>query len=357
MTGTRRIRSEITINGQIIGMQHPPFVVAEAGINHNGDIEKAFQMIRVAKNSGVDAVKFQTFKAEEFVVDRSQLFTYQSQGKEVTEPMLDMFKRYEFTPDQWRKIKKRCDDEKILFLSTPQNPNDLALLLELGIPAVKVGSDDLTNLPLLKEYSRTNLPLIISSGMADLAEVHQALSTIGTFEGYPSILLHCTSQYPAPPVDLNMAKIQTLISAFPGLPLGFSDHSQGSIAAISAVALGACFFEKHFTLANDLPGPDHWFSENPENIAKWTQDIRSARIMMGSPLVQPSDEELKMRVLARRSLVALNDIQEGETLSLANIGLRRPGNGLKPALLDQIIGLSAARFIARNSLIQFGDFK
>ena len=173
----------IEINNQELKNYGKPFIVAEAGINHNGELIKAFKMIEVAKLSGADAVKFQTFRAEEFCGDKSQMFTYQSQGQKVTESMYEMFKRYEFDDDDWFKIKKKCDDENILFLSTPQNRSDLDLLIKLDLTAIKVGSDDFTNLPLLADYSKTKLPMIVSCGMSDLSEVHDALDTIGTSNG------------------------------------------------------------------------------------------------------------------------------------------------------------------------------
>src|SRR3989338_1347665 len=184
------------IAGRSIGPNDSPYCIAEVGINHNGDLALAKRMIEAAKAAGADAVKFQTFKAEEFCGDPDQTFTYYSQGRSVTEPMLEMFKRYEFPLEAWQEIKKHCEGVGITFFSSPQNRSDLNLLLELGVPVIKVGSDDFTNLPLLRSYAETKLPIILSCCMSDLAEVHQALETVGWFEGYPIALLLCTSQYP-----------------------------------------------------------------------------------------------------------------------------------------------------------------
>ena len=348
---------KIKLNKHTIGHGCKPFIIAEAGINHNGEIKTAFEMICAAKNAGVDAIKFQTFKANEFVGDPNQKYTYRSQGKDVTESMLEMFKRYEFSRDDWFKIKKRCDDEKILFFSTPQNPSDLELLLELNVPAIKVGSDDFTNLPLLKAYSKTGLPMMISCGMSNLTEVHQSLDTIGSLDGYPTILLVTTSQYPTPPKDVNLLRLDTLSKMFSTIPLGFSDHTQGPLASSLAVALGACLFEKHFTLSHDLPGPDHWFSEDIVGLKKWTYAIKKSFTMMGSPLIQPTQKEDKMKILSRRSIMTIKEIKKGEILSAKNIGFRRPGNGLSPNFMDKILGLKATRNIKRGTLIAFGDFK
>ncbi|MEM4360382.1 MAG: N-acetylneuraminate synthase family protein, partial [Candidatus Bilamarchaeaceae archaeon] len=226
--------NQFNIGNIFIGENYPPFIIAEAGINHNGDLEIAIEMIKSAKRAGAHAIKFQTFKAEEFIADPNLMYTYKSQGKTVTEPMIEMFKRYEFSREQWFKIKEKCDEVGIIFLSTPQNISDLELLLEIGVPAIKVGSDDLTNLALLEKYSKTNLPLIISCGMATISEVCEALETIGTFDGYPTILLICTSEYPTPPEDANLLRISTAKNLFPDLIVGFSDHTRGCIASCVA---------------------------------------------------------------------------------------------------------------------------
>lgn len=345
------------IAGRSIGINSPPYCIAEVGINHNGDLAIAKRMIEAAKAAGADAVKFQTFKAEEFCGDPAQTFTYQSQGKAVTESMLAMFRRYELPTGSWRAIKAHCETVGITFFSTPQNLSDLDLLMEIGVPAIKVGSDDFTNLPLLRSYAVSKLPLILSCGMSDLAEVHQALDTVGWFDGYPVALLLCTSQYPTPPEDVNIAKLTTLQQAFPGLLAGFSDHTQGSLAAALAVSRGAKIFEKHFTLGKDMPGPDHWFSEEPAGLAGWIENIRTADTLMGSPLVRPTKAEQEMRLVARRSVVALRDITLGETLDNANTGLRRPGGGLPPDMIGKVVGLIATRDIKKGERLSLGDMR
>jgi sialic acid synthase SpsE len=215
-----------------------------------------------------------------------------------------------------------------------------------------VGSDDFTNLPLLEDYSTTKLPMIVSCGMSDLAEVHQALDAIGTFEGYPTILLLCTSQYPTPPEDVNLLKLKTLANAFPGLVLGFSDHTKGSLASSLAVGFGAVFFEKHFTLDNNLAGPDHWFSENPESLKDWVDSIHQSYQMMGDSIVRPTSKELEMRKLARRSIVILKDTKQGERLTEENIGLRRAGNGLAPILIKDMLGSFASQDLVEGNLLE-----
>ncbi|BDA79203.1 N-acetylneuraminate synthase [Leptospira kobayashii] len=319
--------TKIKIRNQEISRYSQPYIVAEVGINHNGNLENAFKMIEVAKDAGVDAVKFQTFKAEEFVSDKTQMFTYYSQGKEVTESMLEMFLRYQFTPDEWQKIYDKCKATDITFLSTPQNLGDLELLLKLGIEAIKVGSDDFVNIPLLQDYAKKGLPLILSLGMSNLGEVYHTLESVNAFDGFPVILLLCTSLYPTQPEDVNLKKLDTLRGAFPGLILGFSDHTQGPLASSLAVAKGAVFFEKHFTLDHNMVGPDHWFSENPEGLKVWVDNIRTAYKMLGTPIVRPTEGELFNRKEFRRYIVASKEIQAGEILSEQNLTLRRVAGG------------------------------
>lgn len=339
------MNAQVMIAGRPLGEGYEPFVVAEVGINHNGNLDRALEMIHVAKAAGCDAVKFQTFKANEFVNDPNQMYTYMSQGKEVTESMLTMFQRYELPRHAWKSIKVECEKAGITFFSTPQNYSDLQLLLELGVPAVKIGSDDFTNIPLLRSYASSGLPLILSSGMSDLAEVHHALDAVGALEDYPAILLVCTSQYPTPPSDTHLARISTLKAAFPMLSIGFSDHTSGPLASSLAVGLGAVFLEKHFTLSHELPGPDHWFSEDPDGLRSWVYGIRTAFQMLGSPVIRPTAVERVNKLEFQRRLVAACDIEQGSTITEQSITLRRVagGQGLPPAFLDYLIGKPAPR--------------
>lgn len=350
------MQNKVKIENTIIGTGYPPFTVAEAGINHNGNIDTALKMISVAKRSGVNAIKFQTFKAEEFVSDPNQMITYKTQDKEITESMLEMFRRCEFTKEDWFKIKKKCNEEKIIFFSSPQNKTDLDLLLEVGVPAIKVGSDDFTNTPLLKDYSSTGLPMIISCGMSDLGEIFESLNALGSFDGYPTILLLTTSLYPTTHENVNLSRIGTLSTTFPMIPIGFSDHTQGALASSLAVASGACLIEKHFTLDRALPGPDHWFAEDPTDLKTWVDSIKKSFTIMGSKIMKPVPSEEEIRIIARRSIVAIRDISVGEQLDRNNIGLKRPGNGLPSKMLNQVIGLKATRKIQNGTMLKFGDF-
>ncbi|MFC1621643.1 N-acetylneuraminate synthase family protein [Candidatus Omnitrophota bacterium] len=344
---------KININSSVIGEDYPCFIVAEAGINHNGDLDIAKRMIRAAKECGADAIKFQTFKAEEFVGDPTLKYTYKSQGREVTESMLEMFKRCEFQRDDWTLIKKSCDEEDIMFLSTPQNLSDLELLLELGISAIKVGSDDFTNIPLLKSYAKTGLPMIVSAGMADSSEIHQVLEEIGATKGYPAVLMLCTSQYPTPPEDVNLFRLATLANTFPAVVLGYSDHTQGVLASSLAVMLGASVLEKHFTLNHDLAGPDHWFSEDPEGLKEWVSSIRKAYIMKGSAVLRPTAQELLNKKNFQRVIVAAKDIRKGQVFSMDNLVMRRMGGkkGLTPGRLYSLLDRETKRTYKKGEII------
>jgi sialic acid synthase SpsE len=347
--------SQILIGDRPVGLGQEPFIVAEVGINHNGDINRALEMINVASRAGCDAVKFQTFKADQFINDPAQIFTYQSQGREVSESMLEMFKRYELPDSAWQILKEECRKANIIFFSTPQNITDLRILEKVGVPAIKVGSDDFTNLPLLKEYAKTGLPLILSTGMSNLAEAYQALEVIGALESYPAILLVCTSQYPTLPKDVNLARIAALKAAFPMVPIGFSDHTRGALASSIAVSLGACFLEKHFTLSHDLPGPDHWFSEDPTGLLDWVSSIRTAYSMLGSPVVRPTSQEKINKGEYQRRIVAAKDINPGDTFVEESFIMRRVpgGRGLPPSFVDYLLGRSALRDYRAGEPIEF----
>jgi N,N'-diacetyllegionaminate synthase len=347
---------KIQIGNHCFTQNPSPFIVAEVGINHNGDLEKAFEMIKVAKDAGCNSVKFQTFKVNELIEDPNLTYTYKSQGKEVTESMLDLFTKYEFNEKQWFKIKERCVQEKIHFLSTPQNYSDLEILQKVGVDAIKVGSDDFNNVHLLKKYTQSKLPIILSTGMANEEEIQFSLEEVGALEGYPIILLLCVSQYPTPLEAANLSRLLTLKKKYPEIPIGFSDHTEGSFASTLAVANGAVFIEKHFTLDKDLPGPDHWFSSNPEELKELVENCHLAYRAMGSSELSPSKEEVEMRKLARRSVFVITDIKKGDLFTESNLGLRRPGTGIEPKDYESILGKQAKNNIDSGTLLSTKDY-
>lgn len=300
--------STITIAGRVLGPGHPPFTVAECSINHNGSLDLALEMARVAKACGCDCVKFQTFSASG-VCPPDQMYTYRSQGHTITEKRINIFRRAELPDSAWPIIKAECDKQGIIFLSTPQNPSDLDLLLKVGIPAIKIGSDDATNLEMLRYCSRdeVGLPVFLSSGMCGGAEIHAALETLGYCDtNMPQIVLMvCASEYPCPPEDVNLTRLTTLRRCYGDrLLLGFSDHTVENTASVMAVALGACVLETHFTLDANLPGPEHCWAREPHRLRAWVRDIREAYTMLGDGIVRPSAAELTNKAQYQRRKTA-----------------------------------------------------
>ena len=348
------MHGNFNIGTRNIGAMSEPYIIAEVGINHNGNLKTALEMIEVAKNSGADAVKFQTFKATEFCGDPEQQFSYFSAGKEVTESMISMFKRMELKGHDWFKIKEYADKLGIEFFSTPQNYSDLEVLMPLGIQVIKIGSDDLTNLPLIRKYATSGLPIILSSGMSNLGEIYAGIDAAGWYQGKQVAVLICTSLYPTPPTAVNILRVSTLRAAFPNLVVGFSDHSQGNEAAIMSTALGARIFEKHFTLSHDEQGPDHWFSASPEELTSWIKSIRESFTLLGSGQLIPSPLELLNKSEFQRVLVALNTIKKSEEYNNLNIGPRRisGGRGLPPAFMATLEGKKASKEYKAGDVIE-----
>jgi len=327
------------------------YIIAEIGINHNGSLDLAKQMILSAKICGVDAVKFQTFKASEFISDKSQMYSYTSQGETITEPQIDMFERVEFSIEDWKELFKYCDEIGIESFTTPQNPTDLDLILSItSVPKIKVGSDDLTNLPLMQYYASKGLPMIISTGMSYEEEINDAITVIKESGCKDLTVLHCVSLYPTPLHKVNMNKMLTIKNKF-GVKIGFSDHTLGTDACFTATLLGATVLEKHFTLDKNLPGPDHWFSANPIELKKLVDDVRKAESILGKSELVPLEDEMPMRDIARRSITTIKDIKIGEIFTIDNIGLRRPGNGISSKDLKNIINKKSKINIKANTTL------
>lgn len=323
------------------------FIIAEAGINHNGDFDIAIKMVKEAAKAGADAIKFQNFKTEDFIFDRSLKYTYLSQGKKVTEPMYDLCKRCEMKKEWLVTLKGLCDDLDIVFLSTPTSESGIKELVDIGVTVLKNGSDYLSHLLLLKYMGTTGLPVIISTGMAYELEIREAIDAVRLGGNSPIILLHCTSSYPTEPSDVNLKRMIALRETF-NLPVGFSDHTIGHAAAIQAVALGACVIEKHFTLDHNLHGPDHWFSLTSAELSEYIRGIREAEKRMGDKNIKPSDVEKKNREEFRLSIVAAQDIVRGQILKRQDITFAKPGFGLSPKETEKIIGKMATRDIKRS---------
>jgi N,N'-diacetyllegionaminate synthase len=338
-----------------IGRDRPCFIAAEIGINHNGDLDLARRTIDAAKVAGADAVKFQNYRTEDFVPDRSLTYTYRSQGREITETQYELFNRCELDRDALIGIGRYCAEIGIAFFTTPTGEAGIADALAAGAQLLKNGSDYLTHLPLIAAMARTGVATIVSSGMATLAEIDDAVRAFRGAGGGDLVLLHCVSAYPAPPASLNLRKIPALAAAF-GCPVGFSDHTEGIAAAVAAVALGAVMVEKHFTLSRDLPGPDHWFSSDPAEFAALVAAIRATEQALGSARVGPSAEEAGMRDVARLSCVAARDLPAGHILAANDIAFARPGNGMPPKGSAWLTGRRLGRSVTGGDVFTTADF-
>lgn len=333
-----------------IGPEHPTFIIAEAGVNHNGSLDMARQLVEAAYAAGADAVKFQTFKAESLVSAAAKQAAYQTRNTGVDESQLAMLKRLELSFSDFRELASYCQTRGILFLSTPFDHESADFLHELGQPAVKIPSGEITNLPFIKYLARKSRPVILSTGMSNLGEVEAAVRTVQEAGNEQLALLHCVSNYPAEPADVNLRAMACMAHAF-GVPVGYSDHTLGMEVALASVALGACIVEKHFTLDVDLPGPDHRASLPPGDLAHLVTGIRRVEACLGDGRKRPSASEHDTALVARRSLVAAQRIPQGATLTAELVAILRPGTGLPPAMLDLVLGRQARHEIAEGTLL------
>lgn len=339
------------IEGRRIGPGEPCFVIAEVGVNHNGDVGLARQLVDLAADCGADCVKFQTFRADEFVSDTGETYEYESQGQRVRESMLDMFRRLELPRAAHEELFAHARRRGLVPLSTPADVEAVDLLVGLGAGAIKIGSDDLVHAPLLRHVAATGLPVILSSGMAYEADVARAIAILRAAGAREIALLHCVSEYPAPVSSLNLRKIAAWRERF-AIPVGFSDHSDGLTGALGAVALGACIVEKHVTLSRDLPGPDHRFSADPAALRALVRGIREMEQALGSSRLEPTPAERELAALCHRSIVAARDLAAGHRLAEPDLAYRRPADGLRPYQADQVLGRVLSRPLARGALVR-----
>ena len=321
---------EIKVGNKSIGEHSPCFVVAEIGINHNGDIELAKDVVTAAKEAGADAVKFQNYKTEDFIIDKSITHKYINNDKEIEEIQHEMFKRYELDFDDLSEISAFCDKNEIIFFSTPTGLDSLKDLLSLNVQLLKNGSDLLSNIPLIKKMGETGLPTVISTGMSYLSEIDLAVREFFKTGNENLILLLCTSVYPTAQDEVNLKKINSLRNTFNCL-VGFSDHTQGNTAAIGSIVYGSCFLEKHFTLDKKLSGPDHEMSADPEEFKKLVDDVRNIEANIGNSTLVPAKSEISSKFNFTLSCVAKNDLPENHLLEESDISYSRPGSGIPPA--------------------------
>jgi N-acetylneuraminate synthase len=353
------------------------FIIAEAGVNHNGSLDIALELINVAVNAGVDAVKFQTFKADKVVSRFASKAEYQTQNTGTTESQLEMVKKLELDEKQHMILAENCRERGIEFMSTPFDLDSVDFLANVvNVSRLKISSGEITNGIILLKVARTGKPIILSTGMSTLDEVETALGvlafgfinsqekpSIGAFkEAYSSIegqsflkdkvsLLHCTTEYPAPFDEVNLKAIDTLRDKF-ALPVGYSDHTRGIAIPIAAVARGAVIIEKHFTLDRNLPGPDHKASLEPDELKQMVNSIRQVELVLGNGIKQPTPSELKNMSVARKSLVAIKEIKKGELFTEDNIGAKRPGNGIPPVYYWDMLGKAAPRDFSIDEMVE-----
>lgn len=345
------LKDIIKIKNKLIGQKCSVFIIAEAGVNHNGSLDLAKKMVDLAKISGVDAIKFQTFKGEDVVTRDASMVEYQKKNTGKKQTQLEMLKKIELSYLDFNKIKIYCDKKKIIFLSTPHS-EDAVDFLEPLVPAYKIGSGDLTNLPLLEKIARKNKPIILSTGMSDLYEVMEAVKLIKKNGNKKLILLHCTTNYPCRLGEVNLRAMLTLKNKFK-LPIGYSDHTEGILAPIAAVSMGARVLEKHFTLDKNLPGPDHRASLDPKELREMVDNIREIEKILGSKTKKSTQDEEKIKKLVRKSIVAKKYIMKGEKITADLISIKRPGFGIQPVYLDRIIGRIAKEDIRDDQLIKW----
>lgn len=326
-------------------------VIAEIGVNHNRNIELAKQMIDAAKEAGADVVKFQTGIAEQVISRYADKAEYQKVTTGAEESQLEMCRKLLFPLEVFRELKEYCEDKRIEFLSTPFDLTSIEYLEQLGMKRWKVPSGEITNLPYLIRIAKTKKPVILSTGMADLQEVEAAVTVLKQYGCEKISLLHCTTEYPALYEDVNLKAMDTLQEVFQE-EVGYSDHTQGIAVSIAAVARGARIIEKHFTIDQNLPGPDQKASLEPKEFKEMVQAIRNIELAMGDGVKKPSEIEKKNRVAARKSIVAARPIRQGEIFTEENLTVKRPGNGISPMEWNDVIGKTAKRNYQEDERIE-----
>lgn len=332
----------------------PCYIIAEAGVNHNGSLKLALQLIDAAAESGADAVKFQTFKADALVTKTTAKAGYQISNTGNEESQHTMLSRLELTASDHHQLITHCNKRGITFLSTGFDSESLKLLKSIDLPCYKIPSGEITNLPLLRQLASFGKPLIVSTGMATLDEVRATLAALeAAGVSRPDItLLHCTTQYPTPMENVNLRAMLSMRDAFEGVEMGYSDHTLGIEVPIAAVAMGACVIEKHFTLDRSLPGPDHAASLEPNELKAMVSAIRNIQQALGDGNKQPCAAELATRKVARKAIVAAQPIAQGELLTEANLTVKRAEGGISPMRWDELIGTPASQPYTQDQVIR-----
>jgi N,N'-diacetyllegionaminate synthase len=332
--------------GKKIGPEHPCFIIAEAGVNHNGSLDTALQLVEAASKAGADAVKFQLYNINEQVSLAAPVAEYQKAGTGM-QSMLQMAESYELPWKQHEQIVARCRELGIAYMASCFDKNAVDFFIGLGGDCIKVGSGEITNYPLLEYMASTGKPILLSTGMCSLADVADAVQCIRNAGDSPLVLFQCVSNYPAAPSSINLKVLKVYSEAFNVL-VGYSDHTEGNAVAAASVALGACMIEKHFTLAKSMPGPDHAMSLNPEELTAFVASIRDVQASIGDGIKRIVPSEETIRTVARRSLVATRDILPGETIDDGNVTLKRPASGIDPRAWQYVKGRRVSIKIVQN---------
>jgi N,N'-diacetyllegionaminate synthase len=336
-----------------IGEKLKTLIIAEAGVNHNGDMDLALKLVDAAAEAGADRVKFQTFTADKLVSIHAKKADYQNQTTDIDESQHAMIRKLELTRDMHEVLIEHCKSREIQFFSTGFDRSSVDLLVELGQDSFKIPSGEITNLPYLRHVGQYRKSVILSTGMATLTEIEAALDVLMQ-AGTPReriTVLHCNTEYPTPIIDVNLRAMLTIRDTF-GVQVGYSDHTLGVEVAIAAVALGATVIEKHFTLDRNLPGPEHKASLEPEELIVMVNSIRNIEKAMGNGVKSPSSSEAKNKLVARKSLVAACPIRKGDVFNEDNLVVKRPGTGLSPMCWDEVLGCKAPRNFEADELIE-----
>jgi len=344
------------IGKNIIGLDQPVFIIAEAGVNHNGNIELAKKLVEEAKKCGADCVKFQTFKSERVVIQGAPKASYQLKTTDPNESQIEMLKKLELPMDSYKSLMQHCSNNDITFLSTPYNEEDVDFLDDLGVPAFKLASICAAEPQFVNYVAKKGKPVILSTGMATLEEVRQVVSAFTETGNKDLILLQCTANYPSRIEDTNLRAMVTMRETL-GTVIGYSDHTQDDTTCIASVALGATVIEKHFTLDKNLPGPDQSSSYGPAEFMRLVRNVRKVEVALGSTTKQPCEIERKNAIGMRRSLVAKVDIEQNTVITTDMVTLKRPATGIKPSEMDKIIGKKVCQDILADSLIHWSDLE
>lgn len=332
------------------------FIIAEAGVNHNGSLELALKLVDAAKASGADAVKFQTFRADLLATRSAHKAAYQERTVSKSESQFEMLQRLQLDAEAHRRILEHCRQLGMEFLSSPFDADSADLLDSLGVKTFKIPSGEITNIPFLEHLARKGKPLILSTGMSTLGEVEAAVNVIRRTQSVPLTLLQCVTEYPAPYDSVNLRAMLTLQQAF-GVPVGYSDHTTGIEIAVAAVAIGAEVIEKHYTLDRSLSGPDHAASLEPDELKAMVTAIRHVEAALGDGIKAPTACELSNRGVARKSVVARHSMSKGHVLSTEDLAVKRPGTGLPPDAIGNLVGRTLHTDVEEDELIDWAQLK